>query len=146
MCGLKDAVIKRFDVTKRHVISEVSRIYDPLGLVTPVVFCGKVFLQKLWTTELGWDDTLPQSLCQEWEEIVQILQQLSKLQIPRFVSQKDANVSYQILTFCDASAKSYAAAVYLRVVSQDLVQVNLVFSKMRLAPCDIEKKRKTKSK
>ena len=80
------------------------------------------------------------------EEIVQILQQLSKLQIPHFVSHKDANVSYQILTFCDASAKSYAAAVYLRVVSQGLVQVNLVFSKMRLAPCDIEKKRKTKSK
>ena len=125
----------------------MSRIYDPLGLVTSVVFCGKVFLQKLWTIELGWDDdTLPQSLCQEWEEIVQILQQLSKLQIPRFVSQKDANISYQILTFCDASAKSYAAAVYLRVVSQGLVQVNLVFSKMRLAPCDIEKKRKNKSK
>ena len=69
-----------------------------------------------------------------------------KVTNPRFVSQKDANVSYQILTFCDASAKSYAAVVYLRVVSQGLVQVNLVFSKMRLAPCDIEKKRKTKSK
>ena len=146
VCGLNDAVIKRSNVTKRHVISEVSRIYDPLGLVTPVVFYGKVFLQKLWTIELGWDDTLPQSLCQEWEEIVQILQQLSKLQIPCFVSQKDANVSYQILTFCNASAKLYAAAVYLRVVSQGLVQVNLVLSKMRLSPCDIEKKRKTKSK
>ena len=124
----------------------MSRIYDPLGLVTPLVFYSKVFLQKLWTIELGWDDTLPQSLCQEWEEIVQILQQLSKLQIPRFVSQRDANVSYQILTFWDASAKSYAAAVYLRVVSQGLVQVNLVFSKMRLVPCDFEKKGKTKSK
>ena len=86
VCGLKDAVIKRSDVTKRHVISEVSRIYDPLGLVTPVVFYSKVFLQKLREIELGWDDTLPQSLCQEWEEIIQILQQLSKLQIPHFVS------------------------------------------------------------
>ena len=50
------------------------------------------------------------------------------------------------MTFCDASAKSYAAAVYLRVVSQGLVQVNLVFSNIRLAPCDIKRKRKTKSK
>ena len=53
VCGLKDAVIKRSDVTKQHVISEVSKIYDPLGPITPVVFYGKVFLQKLWTIELG---------------------------------------------------------------------------------------------
>ena len=54
--------------------------------------------------------------------------------------------SYQILTFCDASTKSYAAAVYLRIASQDLIQVNVVFSKTRLAPCDLGKKRKIKSK
>ena len=80
-------------------IREVSGIYDPLGQVTLVVFYGKVFLQKLWITKLGWDDTLPQSLRQEWEETAQILQQLSKLQIPCFVSRKDTNFSYHILTF-----------------------------------------------
>ena len=51
-------------------ISEVSKIHDPLGLVTPVVFCAKLLLQKVWTIELGWDDTVPQPLCGEWEEIV----------------------------------------------------------------------------
>ena len=75
-----------------------------------------------------------------------MLQQLSELQIPRFVSWKDTNVSYQILMFCDASAKSYAAAVYLRAETKDSIQNNLVFSKMRLAPCDLGKKRKTKAK
>ena len=50
------------------------------------------------------------------------------------------------MTFCDASAKLYAAAIYLRVASQDLVQVNLVFSKMRLALCDVGKRRKIYSK
>ena len=46
VCGLKDVVIKRFDVTKRHVISEVPRIYDPLGLVTPVVFVARYFCRS----------------------------------------------------------------------------------------------------
>ena len=59
VCGPGDTVIKSFNVTKRHVISEVSKVYDPLGLVAPVVFHGKVFLWKLWTIELGWDDILP---------------------------------------------------------------------------------------
>ena len=146
VCGPKNVAIEGLDITKRHVISEVSKIYDPLGLVAPVVFYGKVFLQKLWISELGWDDALPQPLCHEWQEMVQIFQQLSKLRIPRFVNRNEENVSYQILTFCDASAKSYAAAVYLRAASQELVQVNLVFSKMRLAPCDVGKKRKPKFK
>jgi len=34
--------------------------------------------------------------------------------------------------FCDASMKSYAAVVYLRVEKQSSVRVNLIFSKMRL--------------
>ena len=146
MCGPKNVAIEGLDITKRHVISEVSKIYDPLGLVAPVVFYGKVFLQKLWISELGWNDALPQPLCYEWQEMVQIFQQLSKLRIPRFGNRNEENVSYQILTFCDASAKSYAAAVYLRVASQELVQVDLVFSKMRLVPCDVRKKRKPKLK
>ena len=79
-------------------------------------------------------------------ETIHILQQLSELQIPHLASRKNTNTSYQILTFCDVSAKLYAAAVYLRIASQDLVQVNLVFSKMRLDPCDVGKKRKIKSK
>ena len=146
MCGPKNVAIEGLDITKRHVISEVFKIYDPLGLVASVVFYGKVFLQKLWISELGWDDALPQPLCHELQEMVQIFQQLSKLRIPRFVNRNEENASYQILTFCDASAKSYAATVYLRVASQELVQVNLVFSKMRLAPCDVRKKRKPKLK
>jgi len=39
-----------FDVlpTKRELIKIIARIFDPLGLVTPVTFYGKVFLQELW--------------------------------------------------------------------------------------------------
>ena len=52
VCGPGDTFIKRFDITTRQVISEVSKVYDPLDLVAPVMFYSKVFLQKLWTIEL----------------------------------------------------------------------------------------------
>ena len=43
---------------------------------------------------------------------------------------------YQLLVFfCDASTKSYAAIVYLRIVSSKSFRVN-VYSKGRLAPLD----------
>ena len=48
--------------------------------------------------------------------------------------------------FCDASARAYAAAVYLRIVDQEsrLVKVNLVFSKLRLAPLETKQQGKGK--
>ena len=34
--------------TKREVLRIIARIFDPLGLVTPVTYYGKLFLQDLW--------------------------------------------------------------------------------------------------
>ena len=67
--------------------------------------------------------------------------QLSELRIPRYVCDNGQGVVYQILTFCDASAKSYATAVYLRVVCQHSVKVNLIFSNMRLSPLGNKRKK-----
>ena len=83
---------------------------------------------------MDWDDSLSPLLFQEWENIAKTLQ-LTKLQLPHSVCRNTENLTYEIVTFYDASAKSYASAVYyLRVVDQDLIQVNLIFSKTRLVP------------
>ena len=130
------------NVTKRCAVSDVAKVYDPLGLFSPIVlFHGKVFVQKLWIEDLKWDDCLPSSLQQEWREVVQALKQLSQLQIPRYICENSEDVSYQILTFCDASAKSYAAAVYLRAVYGNTVQAHLIFAKIKLPPLDNKRKR-----
>ncbi|GFW43054.1 integrase catalytic domain-containing protein [Trichonephila clavipes] len=39
--------------TKRDVLSTIARIYDPLGLLGPVVAKAKIFLQKLWMLKIG---------------------------------------------------------------------------------------------
>ncbi|XP_058816532.1 uncharacterized protein LOC131679804 [Topomyia yanbarensis] len=39
-------------ITKRSVYSDIAKLYDPLGLLRPVIFAAKVRLQKLWQLEV----------------------------------------------------------------------------------------------
>ena len=75
-----------------------------------------------------------------------MLQELPRLQIPRYVCKNVRNPAYQIITFCDASAKSYATAVYLRVIDQDSIQVHLIFSKKQLTPINARKSVRSETK
>ena len=41
---------------KRGVLKILARIFDPLDLVTPVTFFGKIFLQELWKEGIPRDE------------------------------------------------------------------------------------------
>ena len=42
-------------VTKRTVLKQVAKFFDPLGMFAPVTLKGKLFSQKLWIKQLEWD-------------------------------------------------------------------------------------------
>lgn len=46
-------------VIKRVMLSEVSRLFDPLGLVGPVITAAKILIQSLWTCNIDWDNSVP---------------------------------------------------------------------------------------
>ncbi|XP_076290939.1 uncharacterized protein LOC143214143 [Lasioglossum baleicum] len=52
-------------------MSIIARLFDPLGLVSPVVVNAKILLQKVWLAKCGWDEPLPIDLQLEWENIMQ---------------------------------------------------------------------------
>ena len=43
----------------------MAKIFDPLGLLTPVTFSGKVFLQELWREGVSWDEPLHAELAKK---------------------------------------------------------------------------------
>ena len=57
---------KRTDVyTKRTILSNISRLFDPLGLAAAVTIKAKIALQEIWKMKnIGWDDPLPTKLQQ----------------------------------------------------------------------------------
>jgi hypothetical protein len=46
-------------VMKRVVLSVISSICDPTGLLGPVIVRYKIFIQQLWLRQISWDEELP---------------------------------------------------------------------------------------
>ena len=46
-------------VTRRKVLSQVSSMYNPFGLICPVVFSVKLLFQEATRLKMAWDDELP---------------------------------------------------------------------------------------
>lgn len=66
-------------LTKRIVLSTIARLFDPLGLLAPVIITAKIFIQELWSLKLGWDDSLPSLVSKKWIGFIEQLQEIPKL-------------------------------------------------------------------
>ena len=49
-------------LTKRIVLQQGMKIYDPLRSVSPFTLIGKIYLREIWSRNHGWDDQLPADL------------------------------------------------------------------------------------
>ena len=43
-------------ITKRTILSEIARLYDPVGWLAPVLVSAKIMLQNLWLQGVDWDE------------------------------------------------------------------------------------------
>ena len=126
--------IPELEPTRRGILSMVSRIYDPLGLVTPFVLPAKLVLQELCKKGFDWDSTIPEVDLQNWQLWRQNLHQLENMEIERCLNPLENDAKHELHVFCDASEKAYCAVAYLRVVTEAEVKCTLVMSKSRVTP------------
>lgn len=59
-------------ITKRRLLSEVAKIFDPLGFIAPVTIREKRFIQLLWLQGLGWDQEVPAPLVNEFRALLKM--------------------------------------------------------------------------
>uniref|UniRef100_A0A8D9ARL7 Integrase catalytic domain-containing protein n=1 Tax=Cacopsylla melanoneura TaxID=428564 RepID=A0A8D9ARL7_9HEMI len=118
-------------ITKRSILSNVARMFDPLGWLSPVLFWAKHLLQCLWLSNLSWDDPLPPDFSDHWKRFSAQLPSLEELRIPRYIEISPQD-HVQLVGFCDASSKGYAAVIYLvGIVGSNPM---LVKAKSKVAP------------
>ncbi|XP_071964267.1 uncharacterized protein [Antedon mediterranea] len=123
--------------TRRGVLSIVSSVFDPLGLVAPFVLPAKILLQDICRKGLEWDEPIDDVSLQRWKRWLQDLARLDEWSVPRcYKSELPTDViSRQLHVFADASNYGYGMAAYIRQESSDgHVQMSLVMGRSRVAP------------
>ena len=121
-------------LTNRVILSEIAKIFDPLGVLGPITLHGRILIQNLWKLQFTWDELLPEGIQSEWSFFRKQLPLLNQLRFNRCVITCDA-IDVQLHGFCDASEKGYGACIYLRSTDKHGQDYSsLVCYKSRVAP------------
>lgn len=119
--------------TKRNILSEVSKIFDPLGWLAPSIIRNKILMQKLWLKGVHWDDELPESISAQWMLLRNDLFGVNQISINRWIYH--CNGKIELHGFSDASSTAYAAVIYSRTQQPDgQYKTMLLTSKTRVSP------------
>ena len=62
-------VLFNVDQSVQPTKSDFSRVYDPIGFVSPVIFVIKILMQDIWRIPISWEEELPTELVRrlfEW--------------------------------------------------------------------------------
>ena len=105
--------------------------------MAPITVSFKMLFQRLCKDKLEWDEVLTGDHLDEWNRLTSMLQSSKPVVIPRYIySDIDETIkTTNLIGFCDASEKAYAALVYLRTeFSDDTVHVNFLAAKTRVSP------------
>jgi len=134
--GFKIA-IKDHSVSRRGILSVASSVYDPLGIIAPVVLPAKILLQDLCRKGLDWDSEISVDDCTRWQTWLSDLPKLGQFSFKRCIKPQgfDNIVSTQIHHFSDSSESAYGCASYVRYKNSDgQLHCSLLFGKSRLVP------------
>ena len=123
--------------TKRDLLSLIAGIYDPLGIVSPLVLQGRVLMQELCRLRLRWDDDIQDSIKNRVLCWLTSVENHKNITVNRCIKPcLSTNIkSFQWHFFSDASLLGYGAVAYLRIVDFDeSIYCGFVMGKCRVAP------------
>jgi hypothetical protein len=128
--------LKEKPCNRRGLLSTISTLYDPLGLVAPVVLQAKKLFQAECRTQKSWDDELDPSNKEQWLQWLDKLPLLEEMKWDRCLLPPDfTSAKVQLHFFCDASQDAYGTVCYLRAENPDgRIHCAFVMAKSRLAP------------
>ncbi|XP_064117667.1 uncharacterized protein LOC135223090 [Macrobrachium nipponense] len=121
-------------LSKRKVASLLSKLWDPTGMLSPVIVRYKICLQDLWASGVGWDDELSEEQIKMWKGLVREMNQLIGFRLDRMIKPEDSLGDPQLHGFSDASESALGSVIWLKWNTSHGVELKFVIAKSLVAP------------
>ena len=122
-------------ITKRKILSQVAKVYDPIGFATAFLIRAKVGLQELWQAGVDWDEELSADVQAKWIEFFQELEKLNDISFQRGLFSLNSVGLPVLCIFADACEYAFGTCAYLRWGKDDgTFEIRFVAAKSRVAP------------
>ena len=122
-------------MTKRQMLSDIAKSFDPLGRLFPVTMLLKSMMQRAWQTNVDWDRKLPTEIDVSYRTWRKNLHSLKEIKLQRFNLSEEQQEPFELHVFCDASEKAYATCVYVvSTNNRGERNSNLLVAKCKVSP------------
>lgn len=74
--------MESFEHNKRNLVSITAKLFDLLGVVSPVIVLFNMFCQQLCGAKVGWDDPLKYEFLRIWQHLFVMLKGAEATAIP----------------------------------------------------------------
>ncbi|XP_064631613.1 uncharacterized protein LOC135489914 [Lineus longissimus] len=122
--------------TRRELLSNMTKLFDPLGLVSPWIFNCRLIVQNLSRLKLNWDDPVPEDELRKWINWRDGTQAVTEIEFERCVTTytPGPHDEHQLHVFGDASERAHGVAAYISTQSEDEIDSKLIYARSRLNP------------
>ena len=122
-------------MTKRAILSQIARIYDPIGAAAAFLIRAKIGMQKLWLEGLQWDQELPSQSQNGWIRFFREMRDLNNVTFERSLTPATAIGDPTLCIFSDASNEAFGACAYIKwKTARDSFVTRFIAAKSRVAP------------
>uniref|UniRef100_A0A1I8BFE7 CCHC-type domain-containing protein n=1 Tax=Meloidogyne hapla TaxID=6305 RepID=A0A1I8BFE7_MELHA len=129
-------------VTRRTILSQIAKPFDPLGLISPIILKGKLLRQQAEKDKkLNWDKPVDQKSEEDWKKLIASWNDQS-INISRKIwNLEEKNKSkIELHGFADASGHGLGCVIYLRTIGNK-IETTLAFAKSLVIPSQIGKRK-----
>ena len=122
-------------LTRRSVLEQTMKIFDPLGLYSPFTLQAKILLRETWSRKMQWDDVLSDDLHRLWIKFFSELFTLQSYSYDRCLKPEDSVGPPSLIILSDASDVAFGFVAYVRWKLVDgSFWCRLIMSKSRISP------------
>ena len=120
------------ELTKRHILSVISGIWDPMGLCAGVMLNGKLIFQSITRLGYRWDQKIDnEELKKAWESWKEEADKCQDVVVARSILPSgqfdNLKMKGEIVGFCDGSNVGHAAVLYIRWRNEDETKIEVKF-------------------